>query len=248
MKKIIYIFLIFVFACDSEDGFDCFQTSGSTILQEIEVPGFSKILVNRDIELILKEGSDFEVIIETGENLLNDVDVIVVNDRLELTDNNTCNFVRDFGITKIFVTAPDITEIRSSTQFDISSDGVLNYENLTLLSEDFNEPDTFNVGDFRFQINSNRLNIVTNGSSFFFIEGNVDNLNIGFFAGLSRLEGGNLIAQNVNIFHRGENDMIVNPQQSLTGRLVSTGNLISRNRPEVIEIEALFSGQLIFED
>ncbi len=241
--------MIFVFACDSEDAGDCFQTAGSIIQQNIQgISEFNRILVNRDVELILTESSLFEVIIETGENLLNDIEVMVIDGQLQLSDNNTCNFVRDFGITKVFVTAPNITEIRSSTQFDISSNGVLNYENLTLLSEDFNAPDTFNVGDFRLQINSDRLNVISNGFSFFFIEGNVNDLNINFAAGLSRFEGRDLIAENVTVFHRGENDIVVNPQQSLAGRLVSTGNLLAISKPDIVEVEQLFSGRLIFEN
>jgi Putative auto-transporter adhesin, head GIN domain len=249
MRKVIYILsLLLVFACNSEDANNCFQTSGSIIQQEVAVDAFAKILVNRDIELILIEGLEFKVIIETGENLINDVEVLVVDNVLQLTDNNICNYVRDFGITKIYVTAPNIREIRSSTQYDISSQGVLNYNDLTLISEDFNVPGSFTIGDFRLQINSTRLRVVANNISFFYITGQVENLNVGFFAGASRFEGRNLITQNVDVFHRGSNDMVVNPQQSITGELRSTGNVIAVNQPPIVTLEQFYTGQLIFED
>lgn len=249
MKKAIYILaFITLFTCNSEDVNDCFQTSGSIIQKEVAIDAFTKILVNRDIELILTEGIEFKVIIETGENLLNDVEAIVAGDVLELTDNNTCNYVRDFGITKIYVTAPDITEIRSSTQYEIRSQGILNYNNLTLISEDFIAPGSFTVGDFRLVVNSTQLRIVANNISFFYISGQTDNLIVGFFAGAGRFEGENLIAQNVDVFHRGSNDMVVNPQQSISGELRSTGDLIAVNQPPNVTVEQFFSGQLIFED
>ncbi len=249
MKKIRYILtLVLVIACDSEDAGDCFQTVGSIIQQEITVDTFTKILVNRDVELILKDGAEFKVIIETGKNLLNDVEVLVIDDQLQLTDHNTCNYVRDFGITKIFVTAPNISEIRSSTQYDVSSAGVLNYNNLHLISEDFNAPDSFTVGDFRLDVNTTTLRITTNNISSFYITGQTENLRIGFFAGAGRFEGENLIAQNADVFHRGSNDMIVNPQQSLTGELRSSGDLISKNQPPIVDVEQFYTGQLIFED
>ena len=237
-----------VFTCDSEDVGDCFQTSGNIIQQEISVGAFTKILVNRDVELILKQGLEFEVIIETGKNLMNDVEAKVVGDELQLTNNNTCNYVRDFGITKIYVTAPSITEIRSSTQYDVSSEGILDYESLKLVSEDFNVPDSFTVGDFRLDVNLTTLRITTNNISSFYITGQTENLFVGFFAGAGRFEGENLIAQNVDVFHRGSNDIIVNPQQSLTGELRSTGNLISKNQPPVVDVEVLYTGRLIFEN
>lgn len=249
MKKALYILsVLLVFACNSEDANDCFQTSGPIIQQEVTVGAFTKILVNRDIELILTEGITYQVIIETGKNLMNDVEALVVDDVLQLTDNNTCNYVRDFGITKIYVTAPNIVEIRSSTQYDISSQGVLNYNDLTLISEDFNAPGSFTVGDFRLEINSTRLRVVANNISFFYISGQVENLNVGFFAGASRFEGRNLIAQNVSVFHRSSNDMVVNPQQSISGELRSTGNVIAVNQPPIVTVEQFYTGQLIFED
>jgi hypothetical protein len=235
-------------ACNSEDANDCFQTSGAIVQQVVDVSAFSRILVNRDVELILKQGALFEVVIETGKNLLNDVDARIVGDQLQLIDGNTCNFVRDFGTTKVYVTAPNITEIRSSTQFNISSDGVLNYDSLVLLSEDFNAPNSFTVGDFKLEVNLSELRIVSNNISSFFITGQVENLNVGFFAGTGRFEGASLIAQNIVVFHRGSNDMIVNPQQSLIGQLFSTGNLISKNKPPIVEVEELYIGKLIFED
>jgi len=247
MKKLLYICsLISLFACNSENAGDCFQTTGKIIQVEVNVDAFEKILVNRDVELILKEGP-YKIIIETGKNLLNDVKVIVVANELQLSDNNNCNYVREYGITKIYVTAPNIREIRSSTQYDISSDGVLNYSNLRLLSEDFNVPDTFTIGDFRLDVNTINFSAATNNISSFYISGIAENVNIGFFAGASRFEGRNLIAQHVEVFHRGSNDMILNPQQSLTGQLLGTGDLISVNQPPVVNVEQIYTGQLIFE-
>ncbi|WP_179344158.1 head GIN domain-containing protein [Winogradskyella ursingii] len=247
MKKTIYILLLLIFACNSEDANDCFQTAGEIIKKEVEVSGFERILVNRDIELIIKEAPDYKVTIETGKNLLNDVVVEVIGNRLQLTDNNTCNYVRDFGITKIYVESPNITEIRTSSQYEVSSDGLLNYSELSLVSEDFSESTEFTVGDFRLNVNSQNLDIISNNISFFYLEGQVDHLFVGFFSGTGRFEGRDLVAQNVEISHRGSNDMVVNPQQSLKGQLRGTGNLISVNQPPIVDVEQIYIGKLIFE-
>jgi len=247
MKQIIYILIcLLLVACNSEDASDCFQTEGHLVQQEVVVNTFEKILVNRDIELIVKEGLEYEVIVETGKNLLNDVEAIVVGNELQLTDNNGCNYVRDYGITKVYVTAPNIKEIRNSSQYEISSNGILTYPSLKLLSEDFNAPESFTVGDFRLQINNDKLNIVSNNISSFYISGTVNELFVGFYSGAGRFEGENLVAQNVDVFHRGSNDMIVNPQVSLSGELRGTGNLISVNPPLTVNVDELYIGELIF--
>lgn len=249
MKKLINIWVLIIFvSCDSDSAFDCIQAAGNTVQIEIEVTSFEKIIVHRDVELIISEGPEFEVTIESGENLINDIEVNVVNGQLELTDNNSCNFVREYGITKVFVTAPNIMEIRNSSQYEVSSVGILNYPDLKLISEDFNALQEFTVGDFRLQVNSTSIQIVSNNISSYYISGQSENLNIGFFAGAGRFEGADLIAQNIDVFHRGSNDMIVNPQQSLTGELRGTGDLISLNQPSIVEVHQFYIGQLIFDD
>ena len=248
MKKTIHIiFILLTTACDSENAGDCFQKTGSIIQQEITVDSFDKILVNRDIELIIKEGTKQKVVIETGENLINDVEVIVSENKLVLTDNNTCNYVRDYGITKVYVTSSNITEVRSSTQYDVSSNGVLSYPSLTILSEDFHAPDTFTNGNFRLEIHNNSFKLVFNNLSNCFISGKTNNLNITFAAGFSRFEGRNFKAQNIQLWNRSSNDMIVNPQQEIKGKISGTGNVISVNKPLVIKVEEVYKGKLIFE-
>ena len=248
MRKLFYLIsILLIFACDNEDAGNCFQKSGSIIQQEIIVDSFDKILVNRDIELVLKQGLDQKVVIETGTNLLNDVEAIVLDGKLILTDNNSCNFVRNYSITKVYITSPNITEIRSSTQYNISSDGVLRYPSLTILSEDFNMPDSFTSGNFILQINNSAFNVVFNNLSNCFISGQTNNLNLAFAAGTSRFEGRDLIAQNVSIWNRSSNDMVVNPQQSITGLISGPGDVISVNIPPIIEVEEVYKGRLIFE-
>jgi len=248
MKKLVYIlFFSLIIACDSESAGDCLQKAGAIIQKVVTVSSFDKILVNRDIELIIKEGTTQSVVIETGKNLINDVELNVIDGRLILTNNNFCNYIRDYGITKIYVTSPNITEVRSSTQYDISSDGVLCYPSLNVLSEDFGAPESFNVGDFKLEVNNTRLSVVFNNLSVAYISGETDNLSITFAAGTSRFEGRNLMAQNVSVFNRGSNDMIVNPQQKITGKISGIGDVISVNAPPIIDVEEVYRGRLIFE-
>jgi len=247
MKKLVNILIIvLLFSCNSENAGDCFQSTGTIIQQEMTVSGFDKILVNRDIELIIKDGLVQKLVIETGKNLLNDVEAVVVDGILILTDNNSCNYVRHYGITRVYVTSPNITEIRSSTQYDVHSDGVLTFPNLTILAEDYYAQDTFTNGNFRLEIDNNSFNAVFNNISNCFISGKTTNLNITLASGTSRFEAQNLIAQNVVFWNRSANDMIVNPQQSLTGRISGTGNVISVTHPPVVDVQEVYKGRLIF--
>ena len=249
MKKVYYIAItVLLLGCNGENVPDCFQNAGSIVQEEFIVNSFDKITVFERIELIIKEGVDQKVIVETGEYLLNDIEVYVENGRLILKNDNGCNLTRDYGVTKVFVSVSNLTEIRNSSGLTVSSDGVLNFDNLLLKSDDFGlEDGVYHTdGDFDLEVNSESIVIVTNDLSNIFMSGSVENINIGFFSGDGRFEGRDLIAQNITIFHRGSNDMILNPQQSLTGEIRSTGDVISINQPPVIDVEEFYTGQLLF--
>ena len=180
MKKIVYIvFATLLLACNGKNVPDCFQNAGAIVQKEFPVPDFNEITVFERVQLILKEAPEQKIIVETGEYLMNEIVVEVENGQLLLKDDNGCNLTRDYGITKIYVSAPNITSIRSSTGLPILSDGVLNYPNLNLISEDFGAEGIYHtVGDFRMEVNCTTLNVATNNLSHIFLSGSVENLTI----------------------------------------------------------------------
>jgi len=248
MKKIFFTLLIlsFIYGCDSEDAPDCFKTAGNIVQQEISVDNFNKILIYEGVSLVIKEGATQKVILESGSNLINDVSVVVENNRLIAKDNSGCNLIRDYGLTKIIVTSPNIVEIRNSSEQAVRSEGTLTYPNLTLLSEDY-QSDYLNIGDFYITINNTKLGVTSNGISNFYIDGETTNLSVGFYAGDSRFEGKNLRADNIKIAHKASNDILVNPQVKLEGNIYSYGDVRAFNHPATVNITEHFKGKLIFE-
>lgn len=250
MKKWAITYLaLFLIACNGENTPDCFQKAGDLVREVVEVDQFTNITVFENINLVIRQGTEQVVEIETGEFLRKEISAQVEDNRLILRNENGCNFFRDYGLTTVYVTSPNIEQIRSSTGLLISSDGVLSYPSLTLLSESFTEPEAETTdGFFDLNVNSENLQITTNGIAYFKLRGSTINLNVGIAAGDSRIEADNLIAQNVSINHRGSNDILVNPQQRIIGVIRGTGDVISNNRPPEVEVEELFNGRLIFND
>lgn len=242
------VILVAFLGCNKENTNDCFQTTGAIIQQEFSVTNFSRILVNENVTLVLKDEPTTKVVIETGKNLLSDIEVEVVDGQLILSDNNGCNNFRSFGTTVAYVSSPNITELRTASQYEIRSDGVLGYSSIRLVSEDFNFPDSVTIGDFRLEVNCQSVILVFNNLSNCYISGNTESLNVQYVAGNGRFEGRDLLANSVTINHRGSNDIIVNPQVALRGTIRSVGNVISYNRPETVEVEEIFNGRLIFRE
>lgn len=242
------IILLFV-GCDSDTAPDCFQSAGNIIREEVLVADFTKITVFENVALVIKQGAELKVEVETGENLRNEVEVNVQDGRLLLRNTNGCNFVRDYGLTKIYVTAPNIEEIRSSTGLKIESDGVLAYPVLKLISESFNNPESETTdGKFDLELDADEVTALVNGITYFKLRGRTEFFGVTIAAGDSRIEGQNLRANLVDVNHRGSNDILVNPQQEIKGEIRSTGNVISFNEPLLVQVAQLYKGKLIFKD
>ena len=248
MKKYFYLIIIIgITSCNSESALDCFKAAGTIIESEINVGPFSKISVNKKIQLFIKEGADYKVVIETGENIINEIDVLTTDGILYLINNIGCNFVRDYGITKVYVTAPNIEEIRNNSSLTVSSIGVLRYANLTLLSEDYETEEFYTNGDFILDLEVENLNISANGFSNFFLTGSAIKANIALYSGNSRVEAADFLIQDLIVFHRSTNKIIVNPQMSIIGQIRSLGDVISKNEPPLIDVTEYYTGRLIFD-
>lgn len=250
MRKGGYI-LLFVWlslACNNENAPDCFQSVGKIIQQERMVTPYSRILVNEGINLIVKQGDEFSVIITSGENLIGDVEAVVIGDRLILTNNNTCNFFRSYDNTIAYVTVPDLKEIRSSTQFDVRSDGVLAFNDLSIISEDFLDTSLQSVGNFYLTLDCENFKVVFNNLSNAFVDGKVVNADIEFQSGNGRFEAEDLTIENAKVFHRGTNDIILRAVNALSGDIFSTGNIVAVSRPMEVSVIEHYRGRLIFRD
>lgn len=232
-----------------ENASDCLQGSGETIQEVLAVPAFTDITVYENIRLVLRQGPEQEVIIQTGKNLRPEVSARVENGVLVLRDDNNCNLFRRYGQTTIRVTTPELRNLRSSTGWPITSEGTLAFEELRLISESFNNPDTETTdGSFELALDTGRVDIVANGFAFYRLSGQTGELSITIAAGDSRVEARTLLAGVVRVDHRGSNDLEVFPLQRIAGRIRGYGDVISYNRPAEVAVEELYRGRLIFAD
>lgn len=232
-----------LFSCDSENANDCFQTSGEIISKEISVENFNKINISEGIELIIKEGTDTKVVIESGQNLLSGITAEVADGKLFLRNSNGCNFVHDYNNTKVYVTTPTLENVYSSSQFAVKSEEILNFPLLSLQSGMFSNTAS---GTFELEVNCENLTIEDNKSTFFKISGKATNLSINFYDGNARFDGSNLIANEVLFFQRSSNDIIVYPINKISGTIYSTGNIVLKNTPPTIEVTQLYQGHLVY--
>lgn len=237
---------VLLMACEKPS--DCVESSGAIVTKEVSVQPFKKIKVYRGIEVVITQGTDYKVEIVAGENFISNVEVTQNGDQLIFKDEASCNWVRAYGMTKILVTTPTLEEVYSKTDRNISSNGVLTFPSLTFTAfdKDADGEAGAGTGDFILNVDNESLTIYNNNVSRFYLSGQTNNGSFNFYFGDGRIEAEQLTIQNLYVYHRGSNDMIVRPIQSLTGTLNSTGNVILKNVPPLVEVAELYQGNVIY--
>ncbi len=246
--KNFYLVLISIVLIGCENPGDCIKSTGSIVAKEIEVEPFEYIRVYKGIGLVIKQGDEYKVEVRSGKNLIDDIQVLVRENTLFIKDKTTCNWVRDYGQTTVYITAPNLIEIRSKTEQRIISDGVLSYPLLRLIAmdKDGDGEEGAGTGDFFMELDCNQFVIENNNVANYYISGKTNDCFIGFYNGNGILRAENLEINQLSFYHRGFNDMHVNVSQSITGNLYATGNLILYTNPESVNVTQHYQGRLIY--
>ncbi|HLS29390.1 MAG TPA: DUF2807 domain-containing protein [Flavobacteriaceae bacterium] len=230
-------------ACNMESGLDCFKKQGEIITESVKVDSFSKVNISPGIELIVKQTETQSVKIEVGKNFRNDITWEVIDQELILEDESNCQMLRNYHPTKVYVNTPDLNSIYSSSQYNISSDGILRFPELRMESGLSEETSS---GIWEMHIENQRIIIEDNVSAVYRIQGETEDLGIWFWGQNGRFEGAALKADEVSFYQRSANDMIVFPIHKITGALWSTGNVVLKNVPPEIDVEQHLSGHLVY--
>jgi hypothetical protein len=243
MKWIKFFVLFFVlFSCASENVPGCYREAGTTISREVEVAVFNKINIDEGVTLVVKQGNAIHVTIETGENIIDEVSAEVLDETLFVKNNLKCSL----GLVKaakVIVTVPDLKQIYSSSQFDVVSDGVLNFSQLSLQQGVYGKNAS---AVFDLEVHCDNLVVENNNTTIFRIKGTATNLNVSFYSGDSRFEGENLIAQDIWVFHRSSNDIILSPQNKIEGDIYSNGNVILKHTPILVNVVQHYTGHIVY--
>lgn len=256
MRKIIlYIipvcFLILATSCGISE--DCFKGNGNQITRTFPLDSFSTIKVYDGVGLVVKEGPNYEVKITTSDHIIDDLDIQRNGKMLIVQDNSTCNIARDYGQTTVFVTIPDGTilpliqelELHCKTEQKIQSEGVLHSPIIRLFSIG-DDGDGAGTGDFHLAIDNGQFVVESNNVSNFYINGHCNEMLLNFYFGNGRFYGQNLQVENIKVYHRGSNDMMVYPVQKIEGTIFATGNVVLENVPPIIDVEEVFRGRVIY--
>ena len=245
MKKVIVFFCVLFLLQACGLGEECIERTGTITMQEFRVDPFSKIIIFEGISAEISQGDTYKVVVKTGANLMGKISVTTKDGQLQIKDKTECNWTRPYGQTTVYITAPNLEEINCKTSLKIKSNGVLTYPILRLFSMDLTQG--AGTGDFEMQLDNQQTIIESNNISSFYLSGKSKELHANFYYGNGKLKGNNLICDTIHVFHRGTNDMEVYPLYKIQGNIYSTGNILLKNTPPIIQVNELYRGKLLYD-
>lgn len=247
MKRYVLYFTLLLMFTHCEKPSDCVKSSGPLKSKIYTGLTFTKLIVRQGVGVVITEGNDYSVEVRTGENLINDIEVKQSGEFLTLSDNTSCNWVREYGETMVYITAPNLTDIYSKTGQDIISNGILTYPSLRLCLMDSNDGFSGSgTGDIRLQINNQSLIAENNEVGRFYIQGHTQVLSVNFYEGGGVFHGENLYADAISFYHRGSNDMFLRPVNSIDGDIFNIGDVNCYSRPPVATVREHYRGRLVY--
>ena len=240
MKRLSYIGFFVILAGCNPDGIGCFKSSGPIETIAVDVPDFTSIEINSNIEVHLSSGATKSVMIIAGSNLIPGIRTEVIDGVLYLDNLNTCNWTREYVNPVVQISAPVLTKISQHGFGKISSIGTLVYDELTLENKG-------GAGDFILDVNTRSLHVVSNEVANFYLRGRTTELRVVFAYHDEIFFGEDLMVDNCVITHYGSNSIHLNVSGSLKGAIYSYGDVIMhRQMPQTIEVTESENGKLIY--
>lgn len=134
VNRILYISLLVLFAsCNKESAPDCFKKAGDKTLVKRSLKTFENLELHDHINIVIIQSDEHAVEIDGPENLLSKIETAVESGVLNISNANTCNFVRSFkNEITVKVYAPYIIDIQNRGTGDISTQDTLRYSYLKI--------------------------------------------------------------------------------------------------------------------
>lgn len=230
-------------ACKKDSALDCFKRSGATQTEVRYMEPFTVVNVADKMDVEIRQGPDYKVEVTAGEHLLKSISTTVSGHTLNITNNNTCNFVRGYKKTiHISVVLPVLTYVRNE---GVGTVYVNDLQQDTLVARTESSGDIHIGGTFK------QIRTSAHGNGDMYINGGTNSFFI-YTKGTNYVHAENLAVRDylfVQTLTLG--DCYINCQnlQELAYNIGSTGNIYYTGNPTVVNdvSDGLAKGKAIRE-
>lgn len=226
-------------ACNREDAPDCFQSAGEYQSEYRDLDMFNSIELNDYIQYELCDTTFYGVLITAPKNLISDIETNVIDDKLFIRNENSCNFVRSYkNRITVRICAPEFRDIQNYATGDIT---VVN----RITGELFSLENRGSAGVQRLKLQCDTVNVASHtGVSDAILIGECDVVKL-FNQGLGVTDARALSANYAFVNNSSLNDVYVQSHSYLFGFIQYSGNIFYSGNPQAIDEDIEGDGEII---
>jgi len=226
-------------SCKKKDLGDCFVSTGEITEEVRETESFNKIIVHDNIDIIIEPGTSELLTVTAGKNLLNKIITEIDSNTLTISNNNSCNWVRDFSVPiTVHISISNLNEIEYRSIGDINCTDTIFSDSLII--NIYEGAGTLNLLTNSYLVRTN----LHYGTADIKVSGRC-NLSFVYSASFGLIDNRYLISKQVYVRNKSSNDIYVNALSTIGAATEGIGNIYYFGNPENISFNQIGSGQLI---
>ena len=199
--------------------------SGPISKQERLVGNFNAIKIGGAADIILMQGEEQSVVVETNANIQDRVEVNVRNNTLEVRLDN----IKKYDVLKLYITAVEIERIQLSGASDLRAIDTISGENLHLIAS--------GASDIKMLVAYNNIVTKATGASVVRLDGTSVSHSIEA-RGASEVKAKSLLTTTTTINASGASSCFVNAKNSLTYQVSGASDVSYVGKPQSVIVES----------
>lgn len=217
------------------DGWDQgISGNGNVVKETRDVSGFTGVHVSSGIDCYLSQGNDFEVTVEADENLMEVILTEIKGGMLVIRTDRTN--IRRAKAKKVFVTLPELTELKISSAGDCEGQTPFRCEDLRL--------GISSAGNLSLEVEAERIDVEISSSGDASIAGKAAFLDASL-SSAGDLNAFDLVAGKVNVDVSSAGDARVHATEEISMNASSAGSIYYTGDAAIIRSNRSSAGDII---
>ncbi|MEZ5071766.1 MAG: head GIN domain-containing protein [Bacteroidales bacterium] len=228
---------IFLSSCIISGWDNAISGNGNVREESRNVDGFDGVHVSSGIDVLLSQGADFEVVVETDENLHEIIETYVEGSLLVVKTDHVS--IRNAKAKRVHVTLPELRELKISSAGDCVGQTPFSCKDLRL--------EISSAGDLTLDVDAEDIHLDISSSGDCDLSGRCDE----FRASLSSagdLDAFELEARKVDVSASSAGDAKVWASEEISMNASSAGNIYYRGDAQVVNSRTSSAGNIVKRD
>ena len=218
---------------DDTDIFGCEKGTGGIVSNTLDITGFTGIELDCEATVYLTQGTDFEVIVEGQQNILDLLETDVDDDDVWEIKFKEC--VKDDDDIEIYITMPEIAYLKACGSGKIKGEHTFDVGNIVLRVS--------GSGDIDVDIEADDIDGKISGSGELILDGSGDDFDFDI-SGSGKLKAFPLEVNKMDLKIRGSGDAEIFTNEELKVKISGSGDVYYKGFP-IIEVDISGSGDVI---